>query len=1049
MPIIRHSAQNGLDIRAPGQSKPNSFTVADNADMRFPGEVHKLEGYEEMSMSIVGGGTLTPYQVAYRGDELIAWGTDDRLYSWDAVQDGWIRRGSWTQLDVSLDAVAAIVGDQVNATGAAIGTWYLTAWEQNNASNVPEIAYEVRDTDDTVIASGTVETFSGGSLGDACPIVRSIATQWAILYHDSTSGSGLMRVRFVQLATPGTVSSATTLHTYTTSPTQNKHDMVARSADFIAATFDTIAATPTAVLWTFTSGGGATNTFATTAGSDHLPAIGYDLDSAPSFFTLYGLLSDEQTLEASRVQIPGLTLLNDNTLLLDGTDTFTSLVAVSRNEDEDLVLAGSEPTATLDYTRYIAVTTADVSSTPSLSAEDPIENAAVSHKPFVLRERVWAPILAQAEIVSGTGTAEIPQTSEAYLLYDVDRREVAARWAAGGVAATSFARAVWPPVDVSSVTIRTVASMSVSQPNQVPTIGATVFRDEGIYAVTISAAQAPRPVVEVQELVAMASGGFVRAWDGRDVFELDSHVLPVATVTPSGSSSVFAAGTYLWAIYWRWEDLRGQLHQSAPVIVSRTITNEDQVNFVVYGAPHTGKSRLQVGIARTAALGAATTGTFYDLLDFSTAFDATLGGAVTHSDSLTDAELILRGQYEQAGVNPIKPHEPTPAARFITEIDDRLWFGDPEYPSVVHFSLAGRSGFGPGLTPSDVVGTLSGPAINAVGGMDGGYFAFGENAIQSWQGDGPSPFFGDAGGYTVPLTLPATLGTTSQLLLARVPAGLFYVSPVGPRLLGREVASTDPFGAVGPLFMDGRMTPLTLLYLPGREEVVIYSPEAEVLPGELAAHPARTLRFSFGTARWSSEGGAQAESAAISRAGEQVFLRVDAQVCRHTPGLYLRGATRSQMALATNPLEQSAQQPMRLREIRVNGTFETAHSLQLCASYDDDDYFNDLKVVDTAQDGFRVALTDGNTPPAWMRVNLGFDKSARDATSPPGPPTAGQRYTYAFTTVASCYSVRVAINDLTADEPAVGSSFAYSGMLVTVEVIDPQQPAQLPAPLIV
>lgn len=230
-----------------------------------------------------------------------------------------------------------------------------------------------------------------------------------------------------------------------------------------------------------------------------------------------------------------------------------------------------------------------------------------------------------------------------------------------------------------------------------------------------------------------------------------------------------------------WEDAQGNWHESAPSNQRTFSVTGGSGNYYIPIAavvlPPSQKANYQVVMYRTPALGTNTALYLASKLD---------GTYIT-----SDPELILSEQLYTAG--GVLPNTPAPACRHVSVFQKRLVLSGCGDGSRIHWSKQTTPGYGVEFSSGDPTHQMQVPSDKGrvVGSkeMDDRLVVLCENGVGVIGGQGPAPT-GTAGQYSDFSSVVTETGCSwdSPKSIARGPEGVWFRSPFGIRLIGRNLA---------------------------------------------------------------------------------------------------------------------------------------------------------------------------------------------------------------------------------------------------------------------
>lgn len=328
-----------------------------------------------------------------------------------------------------------------------------------------------------------------------------------------------------------------------------------------------------------------------------------------------------------------------------------------------------------------------------------------------------------------------------------------------------------------------------------------------IYELAMDPDQSHRQSAELGGLTYL-SGGVPSWYDGQRVGEISFLNYPYATITSSAAGgSLTASAVYQYAFIFRQYDNAGNLHRSAPMIVSKTLGAGDNrcvlvvswLNLTTRQDPANTTQKVAVEIYRTKA----NDSTFRCLtveVALASGVSASSAGTMQNdpasfSFTYTDqaADSTLDGQqllYTTGGtlenVNP-------PSARLLCVHRGRLVLAGTPDGKTIWESKKTSGGDAPGFSEGLTLYIDDGADITAIQSLDDKLIAFKSDRIFFFTGDGPDDTGGNSD-WSDPIRLASTVGATSPHTLV-TPFGLVFRSAVGISLLGRDLQVQPYWGS--------------------------------------------------------------------------------------------------------------------------------------------------------------------------------------------------------------------------------------------------------------
>lgn len=410
-------------------------------------------------------------------------------------------------------------------------------------------------------------------------------------------------------------------------------------------------------------------------------------------------------------------------------------------------------------------------------------------------------------------------------------------------------------------------------------------------------------------------GAISSIYDGEGIAESGFNLFPEI----SGAGIILGnANSYSFTAIYSWIDFQGNIHRSAPAVPFINTFTGPIPNGV--GSPaitvtglgvseHYKYLNVNVEIYRTAV-----NSTIYYLQN--TVPNNSLG-TVTVTFNLTDEELIGNQQLYTTGgeLENIGP----PATDLITSFKNRIISVDAENPLQWWFSKQVIQGVA--IEYSDLLVQnidQKGGNITALSTMDDKLVFFKTSNVWYVIGDGPSPN-GLNNDFTYPQIISSDTGCVNQSSIVLSPAGLFFQSPKGIYLLGRDL-SMNYIGAPVEQYNSSNVTSAQMI---AGTNQIRFSLDSGV-----------ALVYDYFVKQWSIFTNISAADAIIY-ASNYSYLTSAGVVNTETPGQYVdpAGATIS-LALTTGWLSFAGLQNFqRVKQFLILGESESPTTLSVSLAY--------------------------------------------------------------------------------------------------------------------
>lgn len=714
------------------------------------------------------------------GDELLAF-SKDALWSYSSGDGEWTQRATHLAVDVDEAPRFVRTGQQYNCDRAELGGVTMYCWEEETPSGVVSYVAAIDSATGAVkLAPASIET------GAIRPKLLATTNRLVLLYIE-TSGSATIKAKAYDPADLSSPSSSGSINVNATST----YDAIVRPDTGTSVLVAVSAATAWALLTVTEAGAISTTRSRTVTCDEEGIAIAWDSADDDRILICYAngtsirgdflnsdgtdYLTDEVIGTASSATV------NQIACAFDGTDTF-----------EVFWSAGEATDSTEFAIEWNTVDDAGANGTEAeLVVQCGLASRAFRHDGY---SYVWAVFSAASQ---GDITAQLQNT---YLLIRADGH-IAAKCCglqAGGFSADT---GYLPNVANTSGNVHAWCAQIRGIVNTADGL------DQKAYA-----AKSPQDVVfefdsdEARRVVKLGrtvytSGGIVRQYDGRGLYEVGFHSFPFdISITPGGGGSNLN-GNYSWMQTYAWANAAGEVEESTTTTtyeVNVPSANSAQVIGVNLTVTAKQDSANPVEVRWYRQEDAAAEGAYYyqvSSLDPAAASpndfvenDPTAILSTQIVDDYADATLTTkRPMYELGGV--VLQNLPPPSARIVTATQDRLIFaGIAGHPSRIAYSKLRGDGEVAAANPALYIDLPpTGGKVTAVGFLNETMAVFKESAIYMLPGDG---YANDRSGqnYGPARIVSSDVGAESMEAVALTPLGLIHKSSKGWYLLGQSWA---------------------------------------------------------------------------------------------------------------------------------------------------------------------------------------------------------------------------------------------------------------------
>ena len=444
------------------------------------------------------------------------------------------------------------------------------------------------------------------------------------------------------------------------------------------------------------------------------------------------------------------------------------------------------------------------------------------------------------------------------------------------------------------------------------------------------------------------TGGVLWEYDGVKPVENGFHVWPENTaVTTTGSGGSITAQQYFYVFTYEWTNNQGNLERSAPSIPI-TITTTGSVSTNTLKVP-TLRLTYKTTPNPVRIVGYRWSQAQQIYYQFTSVVSPTLNDptidSVTFSDTLADSAILGNPiLYTTGGViENIGAPASTDAALF----DNRLWLIDAEDQNLLWFSKQVIESVP--VEMSDLLTLYVAPTTSAQGStgvitalypMDDKLIIFKKDAVYYVNGTGPDNT-GSNNGYSQPIFVTSSVGTTNPNSIVLIPAGLMFQSDKGIWLLGRDL-STTYIGA--PVETYNINTVLGASNIPGTTQARF------ILNNNI------TLMYDYFFDQWAIHTNVQAISGTLNN-GLHTYLSSTGNIYQELPGSYIDDGSPVLMSLTTSWINIAGLQGFeRFYSANLLGTYFTPFKLQVGFAFN----YNPSPTAYTVVDPTNYTLPYGN-----------------------------------------------------------------------------------------
>lgn len=499
----------------------------------------------------------------------------------------------------------------------------------------------------------------------------------------------------------------------------------------------------------------------------------------------------------------------------------------------------------------------------------------------------------------------------------------------------------------------------------------------------------PKEILDQSVVFNSGSTGF----DGNNYSELGFISFPFGNnITSSGSSGV-PAGTYQYALVYKYTDLSGNVYQSAPFIsltdLKITIATAKAIQFTVYSyCPSKKISGVTVEVYRNSLTDVIFKKVGSLLVDTSNAATSLFSDSVT--DNSQNETLYTTGG--------VLENDPSPVANIFWTHQDRVFCVNEENPTQVYFSKTSVPGEGIHFSSFLYISADESPngiyqRVTGGASLDDKLIIFKNESIYASFGDGSNNL--GVGAFSKPRLIVPDIGCRDARSILNTSDGVMFMSNKGMYLLTRSLELVY-IGADVEQFKAEEITSAVLL--------------ASVNQARFTTRSGVCLAYSYYYKQWSWFTNYESQHAIISN-GSFLHLKSTGFVRKENSG-FLDISTPIIQRIAIAWLKASGiQNFQRIKRISFVGNYKSTHNVSVKLSYDYENYVWDNVTVTPLSSGYNTIVK-----PSLNAIYNGANTG-----------------TYEYKVQVSrqkCESFKVEISDFN----TTGESFSLAGMSLTVGV---------------
>lgn len=944
----------GLDTKTdPKHVIPGKWTLLENAVRTNGGQIQKRNGYDALSLNIIGGGTIqNPKMVKAYGDRLVCAGTNSitgahRLFDYSETAAAWRDAGQYDSIAVSNIFVSGSNINERAPTCAIAGNYALVAYDayQNiNDFTTPGPLYvgvSIMDMQTGSILLGDIQIKSGTGITYGSRAIVIGASTLAVMYFSS---NGLC-IRIASVSSGGVSLGSEivlALDPWTFGGINQylwvSFDVVTTATTAVIGYSSSAAGSPIKFLTIDTSGTITSTGSIATAGN----AIPLSLcqDAAGNIWTYWadapsGDLGTGTSVYYAIVSSTLTSVLGKTTIGTGFSYVRQICAAIVDSTHQNVFFSQGTFTnfgaASSGIFRriYPQINTAAVTLSGSASPPTPtlVTNLDIYSKPFTAGGRTYLStiyyspdqmtgfLLDVTAVNSPIVSAKfLPGVAEGAYAVELIRQDVGGYW-------WRQPGSLSPPQVYGNKVIIAAGKILEDDLSGGSSTDVTSSFIAGSVLVTFDFASSDSYQSQNVNGVLALNGGVVSQYDGSLVTEIGFHAYPEIGATAATTGGNLVDGTYQYQATFQWVDSAGNVHRSA---------DSDPVTVVVSGGG--GLASVALTIKAPIVSQKDRSGFPSKLFIYRTLVNGTIPyliGTITMDSVLPQLSWAYTDKVQ--AVNQAQPiytnggavigNSGVPPSMILWVNNNRLWLVNSENDDI-WYSKTGAAGSGISMS-SLLIQTIDSRLgrIVACIGMDektiiaksGGFFYFiGDGADDSGNGSNLSPA----------QIIPSDTGGTDSRGISLLPEGVCIKTPKGLYLLNRGTtlsyfgSDVDGFNAqdVQDMRMTGNVNQFRILTSSGD-----------------------ALVFDYFYRQWSVFTNHQGYAADVWNK-KYVYVRTSGEIyLENASGTYLDAGTAYQLRAQTGWLKFSTVQGFqRVRRIMLLGDFLAiaGHGIKISSAYD-------------------------------------------------------------------------------------------------------------------
>jgi hypothetical protein len=921
--------------------------------------ISKRNGYDSMTLSIAGGGTLSNPKLVHAYGEQLVCVDDTYLYTYSQSLNRWVRSGKCDSIGVSRSFASGASVNELNSSSVIFGNYLIVSYDcwsdVRTAGNHTDVKLSVFDLSSgaTLCSDVTVQSTISAEYTCFGKVIVIAGTTPAVVYWDSHNAS--LCLNTITISTSGVTLGALVV-------LSNEVQFYGDGAVRTWPAYDAVGTSAAAVI-----------AYSSTASGNPIKYAKIDTS---------GSITASQTVTSTGLAFPINIVVdptNENLWTYYATPSSTSAPSTNsalnyliRDISLASVLAKTTIQTGIDYVRQVTALSTSTTQQTFFYSESPYVQTGASTGPtYMYNPVVRTGTVTSAGVITGPGALKFnadifgrpfSQSGKSYLpitfpspdqntnfLLDVSDGHIAAQFCQG-VSESKYTSTTAPNMGGKWWRYPGyLANFSQFNSTQRVSSAGQVLQDDyyqgflvGTSVSTLDwACDDAYQALEANNVL-VTNGSVVTQFDGVNVTEVGFLEFPEMTATFAVGGGFITNGTYIYQCVYQWSDAQGNLRLSGA---------SDGTTITVSGAASNATITLKIkkpNLSRTLATAnppvlniyrTSAGGTNPSLL-IQIPMDDT-SATYTYTDTAGSISASAPLIYTAGGA--VLSNGPTPPAMILWLNGTRLWMVDAENPQTdAYYSKTFAK-----LTAISMASELlyaadpRGGSVTGASAMDEKTVILKQRGAQYFIGDGANDA-GTGSTLTPPQVIPSDVGCENSRGVILVPDGVIFraANDKGIYLVSRAV-QVGYFGAPVQAYNSQDI------------QAASFAPSGTQLRFLTSSGYSLVYDYFFG--QWGTFTNHAGLSSTVWN-GLYVYLRADGSIYKENPTSFLDGSTAYSLSATLAWIKaDNAQNYERVRLFEMLGDYRgvAGHGLAASVAYDFGTSF-------TAMDNFLFVDADGS-----------------------------------------------------------------------------------------